>query len=207
VNRDGLRFCDETASYGVLERVVHHQGGVAWVVFDEASRRAAPADRPALYKQHNPLMPGRRSPNWNDEVVAQMAAEGRLATAPTVEALATSLGLPPAALAGQVARYNAQVAAGEDRDFRKGAAFLRPILEPPFYGAEVRPTVVALTSAGLRIDVDGHVLGTDGQAIDGLFAAGECTGGVLGDIYVGSGNSWANCLVFGRAAGRAAAAE
>ncbi len=42
--------------------------------------------------------------------------------------------------------------------------------------------------------------------VPGLFAAGECTGGVLGDVYVGSGNSFANCLVFGRAAGRSAAA-
>jgi len=207
VNEQGLRFCDETASYGVLESLVNHQGGVAWVIFDEASRRASPADRPALYKQQNPLMPGRRSPNWNDEVIAQMAREGRLVSAPTLEELADRLGLAAAALCGQIARYNEHVEAGADTDFRKEARFLRPVAEPPFYGAEVRPAVVALTSTGLRIDLDGHVLGTSGQAIAGLYAAGECTGGVLGDIYIGTGNSWANCLVFGRAAGRAAAHE
>jgi fumarate reductase flavoprotein subunit len=38
-----------------------------------------------------------------------------------------------------------------------------------------------------------------------LFAAGECVGGVLGDVYVGSGNALANALVFGRVAGRSAA--
>jgi fumarate reductase flavoprotein subunit len=42
--------------------------------------------------------------------------------------------------------------------------------------------------------------------VPGLFAAGECTGGVLGGIYVGSGNSYTNCLVYGRIAGRNAAA-
>jgi hypothetical protein len=40
----------------------------------------------------------------------------------------------------------------------------------------------------------------------GLFAACECTGGVLGEVYMGSGNSLSNCLSFGRIAGRSAAA-
>ena len=42
--------------------------------------------------------------------------------------------------------------------------------------------------------------------VPGLFAAGECTGGVIGPAYVGSGNSYANCVVFGRVAGAGAAA-
>jgi fumarate reductase flavoprotein subunit len=51
------------------------------------------------------------------------------------------------------------------------------------------------------------VLGDDGTPIPGLFAAGETTGGVLGDIYVGSGNSLSNCATFGRIAGATAAAR
>jgi fumarate reductase flavoprotein subunit len=50
------------------------------------------------------------------------------------------------------------------------------------------------------------VRGDDGRAIAGLFAAGECTGGVVGAQYVGSGNNYANCIVFGRIAGASAAA-
>jgi fumarate reductase flavoprotein subunit len=46
-----------------------------------------------------------------------------------------------------------------------------------------------------------------GTPIPGLFAAGECTGGVLGTRYVGSGNGIASCLVFGRVAGHSAAAH
>jgi succinate dehydrogenase/fumarate reductase flavoprotein subunit len=58
---------------------------------------------------------------------------------------------------------------------------------------------------GLRIDVDAHVIDRVGRPVPGLFAAGECTGGVLGDVYVGSGNSFSNCIVFGRTAGRSSA--
>lgn len=205
LDAEGHRFCDETAAYGVLDRLVAQRGGRAFVVFDEASRLAAPAGQPAMYRQSNPSMPGRRSPNWNDEMIATMAAQGRLATGATVEDVAVELGLDPAVVAGSVRRYNALVAAGEDRDHRKDSRFLRLVTEAPFYGAELRPATVALTSAGLRIDADGRVLNRESNTIPGLFAAGECTAGVLGDVYIGSGNSYSNCLVFGRAAGVAAA--
>jgi fumarate reductase flavoprotein subunit len=205
VNRNGRRFCDETSAYGVLDRLVHLQGDRAYVLFDEAARLDAPAGQPANYRQSNPSMPGRRSPNWNDEMIAAMAAAGRLVRAPSVVEVARGLGLPAANVTGTVRRYNGLVEAGEDTDYRKDARFLRPVAQPPFYGAELRPATVALTSAGLRIDVDGRVLDETSSAIPGLFAAGECTGGVLGDVYIGSGNSYSNCVVFGRAAGRAAA--
>jgi len=58
-----------------------------------------------------------------------------------------------------------------------------------------------------RIDARARVLDRSGTPIPGLFSAGECTGGVLGDVYVGSGNSYANCVVFGRVAGRSAVAR
>ena len=65
---------------------------------------------------------------------------------------------------------------------------------------------MASTACGLRIDPSANVRGSDGRGIRGLFAAGECTGGVVGQQYVGSGNNYANCAVFGRVAGASAAA-
>jgi flavocytochrome c len=205
VNAEGRRFCDETVAYGLLDRLVRLQGGRAYVIFDEASRQAAPAGQPAAYRQSNPSMPGRRSPNWNDEMVAEMADKGGLVRAGTIIDVATGLGLPVDVVEGTVRRYNGLVAAGEDRDYLKESRFLRPIATPPFYGAELRPATIALTSVGLRIDVDARVLSEQGDVVPNLFAAGECTGGVLGDVYLGSGNSYSNCLVFGRTAGRSAA--
>ena len=70
---------------------------------------------------------------------------------------------------------------------------------------EIRPATVCFTAYGLRIDRDARVLDRGSDPIPGLFAAGECTGGVVGAQYVGSGNSYANITVFGRIAGAAAA--
>jgi fumarate reductase flavoprotein subunit len=91
--------------------------------------------------------------------------------------------------------------------FFKDAAELRPIRTPPFYAVEVRAAIICLTSTGLRIDRNAQVLDLRDQPIRGLFAGGETTGGVLGERYVGGGNSIANAIVFGRIAGSSAAAE
>jgi len=57
---------------------------------------------------------------------------------------------------------------------------------------------------GLEIDTDSAVVNADGQAIPGLYAAGEVAGGVHGNNRLG-GNSLLDCVVFGRVAGRACA--
>jgi fumarate reductase flavoprotein subunit len=49
------------------------------------------------------------------------------------------------------------------------------------------------------------VLNDFSEPIPGLFAAGEVTGGIIGDRYVGSGNSLSNGATFGRIAGRTVA--
>jgi len=57
----------------------------------------------------------------------------------------------------------------------------------------------------LRIDREARVINEVGEVIPGLYAAGEVTGGVIGDRYVGSGNSLSNGATFGRIAGQTAA--
>ncbi len=52
---------------------------------------------------------------------------------------------------------------------------------------------------GVKIDTEGRVINTEGQAIPGLFAAGEVTGGVHGGNRLG-GNAVADIVIFGRIA-------
>merc|ERR1719433_1433587 len=73
----------------------------------------------------------------------------------------------------------------------------------PFYVAIITP-VIHYCMGGLEIDCDSAVLGANGKAIPGLYAAGEVAGGVHGNNRLG-GNSLLDCVVFGRVAGRAAA--
>jgi fumarate reductase flavoprotein subunit len=192
VNSAGRRFADETAPYTVLGGLVQRQSGPVFAVFDEAARAAA-APGP-LFRAY-----------WVDEVLAAKANEGRIARAETLHELAQRAEIAPDALCGTIDRYNADCAGGEDTAFFKNPAGMRPVATPPFYAVEVRPAIICWTGAGLRIDADTHVLGTDERPIAGLFAAGETVGSLHGDRYIGGGGSFGPCIVFGKLAGEHAA--
>jgi flavocytochrome c len=70
-----------------------------------------------------------------------------------------------------------------------------------FWVSIVTP-VVHYCMGGIKISTDAEVLGKS-KTINGLFAAGEVTGGVHGKNRLG-GNSLLECVVFGRIAGKSA---
>lgn len=201
VDRTGHRFIAEDAPYGILDAAVRDRGDSVFVVFDHAGLHAG-TDGSGI--KAVPGREGRVSPHWNPDVVDMMIADGRVHRADDLGSLADRLGLPADALVGTVERYNAGVAAGADPQCAKNPAAMVPVATPPFYGAELRPATVCSTAYGLRISADAEVLATTGRPIPGLYAAGECTGNVVGAQYVGSGNNYANCTVVGRIAGAAA---
>jgi succinate dehydrogenase/fumarate reductase flavoprotein subunit len=61
------------------------------------------------------------------------------------------------------------------------------------------------TMGGVKINKDAQVIAEDdGEPFNGLYAAGEVTGGVHGKNRL-AGNSLLECVVFGRIAGQNAA--
>lgn len=204
VNREGRRFVDETAAYAVMAGVIKEQtGGSCFAIFDDVARRDA---RP--YREfEDAFAAGMITLNWvTDELNAQIAA-GKIIKADSLAELAERCGIRPRALESTVEVYNADATAGLDSRFFKKAEEMKPVAAPPFYAAQMRPAIVCLTSTGLRINARTQVLDQDDRVIRGLYAAGETTGGVLGDRYIGGGNSIANAIVFGRISGQEAAME
>jgi succinate dehydrogenase/fumarate reductase flavoprotein subunit len=206
VDRQGQRFVNEMTAYSVVESTIRASGGRVWALFDDAAKRAAVPRSTAAAKKYD-MPTGTNWEDWVEPVIDEMTGKGRVLTAPTIAALAASMGVEPAVLAGTVTRYNEDVAAGHDTMFEKPARVMRPIASPPFYASELRLCNLALTGAGPRINRDGQVLDRGAIPIRGLFAAGECAGGVLGDVYMGSGNALANAVTFGRVAGQNAAKQ
>ena len=206
VDVDGRRFCDETAPYGMMDHLMRMHGNRAWAICDHGTLVEATASGIARYKQTIPGSSKRQSPHWTTDVMELMLTAGRARRAATIEDLAFALDMDAAVLRGTVDRYNAGADAHDDAEFAKHHGFLEPLREGPFYAVEMRPSTVCFTAYGLRIDRDAQVLSLASRPIPGLFAAGECTGGVVGAQYVGSGNSYANITVFGRIAGEHAAA-
>ncbi|MFV0333742.1 MAG: FAD-dependent tricarballylate dehydrogenase TcuA [Tropicimonas sp.] len=137
--------------------------------------------------------------------------------ADTLEELAGMMGLPPDRLRATVAEFNA--ACGDTSGFHPteldGVAttgltppktnWARPITEPPFYGYTLR-TGVTFTYLGLKVDENAQCHTANGP-VSNLWAAGETmAGSILGQGYL-AGFGMTIGTVFGRIAGREAAAH
>ena len=208
VNALGRRFYDETLSYGQAEVIYAAQpGATGYGIFDDAIKQSIKTSKD-VGEYLKVVLPDTESLQvlWTSNNVDGLVSENKIIKADSVDALAARIGVPPANLSGAVARYNSQVARGYDEDYLKPRDCLAPISTAPFYAFPIHLPLFGLTGTGIRIDHNASVMHRDSHSIPGLFAAGECTGGVLGTMYVGSGNSLANCTTYGRIAGRSAAA-
>ena len=127
--------------------------------------------------------------------------------ADTLEDVAKMNNIPLAALKKSVDDYNKALAAKSGDEM--GRTFFpkaQPMAKGPWYFSYLSPKVHHCMG-GLQTDIQGRVIGiVDDQPIPGLFAAGESTGGVHGAVRLGS-CATLDCLVNGRIAGKAAAAE
>jgi urocanate reductase len=136
-----------------------------------------------------------------EEGLRQAEEAGRVIRAGTLSGLADALGIPAEALNDTVTRHNAAVKNGSDPEFGEPiTSQMAPLIAGPFYAVAQWPSV-HYTMGGLRIDTETRVLDTKGRAIPRLYAAGEVCGGVHGKNRLG-GNAIAECVVFGRIAGR-----
>ena len=187
VNKEGLRFMAEDGRRDTMTQALLKQtDSMSYVITDTNSEGA-----------DNGLN------LWGDDI-EDLVAKGRIFRADTIEELAEKVGLDPAVLKATHDQFNAYVAAGEDADFGR-SLFGAPIDNAPFYASPRMPTVHH-TMGGIEIDLKGHVLDADGNVIPGLYAAGEVTGGIHGANRLG-GNALLDIHVFGREAGKNAAAE
>ena len=115
--------------------------------------------------------------------------------------LAENYGIPETTLKETVEEYNEYVIQKQDKAFEKPILKgVRPLVQAPFYGIRLWPKVHH-TMGGVRINTKAQVINLDGQPIEGLYAAGEATGGVHGACRLGS-CAITDCLVFGRTAGK-----
>lgn len=114
--------------------------------------------------------------------------------------------MPPEALKETVSQINTYFEEGKDPQFGRIVKGLKPMKEGPWYAMEMSPKVHHCMG-GLATTVDGKVLDVSTlEPIPGLYAAGEATGGTHGAVRMGT-NAILDCLVNGRAAGKAAATQ
>lgn len=178
VNGRGQRFVNEDTYMGRIGRMaLYDQEGEAYLVVDEDA--------------YEVNWMGLRA-TWVCETVAELEGE---------------MGLPAGSLQSTVDLYNRHAEQGHDPVFHKAAAWVRP-LRPPVGAVDLRvgaAPYAPFTLGGLDTTVDGAVRTVGGDVVPGLYAAGRTAAGVCAFGYA-SGLSIGDSTMFGRFAGRAAAA-
>lgn len=188
----GARFASEFADRKVLTDAiigVMAKGGLALAVADANGVAEMEKVRPGLLEK--------------------VIEAGVVTEHASPEALAKAYGMDPAAFEAGLRDYNALVRAGKDTAFGRPlekAAKELALDRGPWYASVMSPKIhhcmggVAVSAATEVLDVV-----TD-RPIPGLYAAGECTGGIHGAVRIGA-CAVMDCLVNGRKAGAAAAAR
>jgi 3-oxosteroid 1-dehydrogenase len=206
VDQGGSRFVNETTSYMEIGRAIYARNATtpaipAWLIMDrQARKRYFFASQP----------PGHIPEKW--------IKSGWVKVDNTLAGLARQCGIDPAGLEAGIARYNTSCETGVDAEYGRGSnAYQRyygdptkpnpcmgPISEPPFWAAALYPGDVG-TCGGPIANERADVLRADGSAIEGLYAAGNCTASFCGPYYVGAGQSIAASSIFGYIAAKHAA--
>lgn len=178
VNAEGKRFYDEVSTRDkVSAAIIAQPEKSAWLVVDQSM-----VDKSA--------------------VIAGYIKSGYTVTGATYEELAKAMGVDEATFVSTMNTWNQAVEAKSDAEFNR-TSFANPLTTAPYYAIKITPAVHH-TMGGIAINPKAEVLNEKGEAISGLFAAGEVTGGVHGANRLG-GNAVADFTVFGRIAGQSAA--
>jgi len=200
VNQAGSRFVNEAAPYSDVVHIMYDRDAAApdipaWLIVDQNYRNRY------LFKDVLPTF------SFPDDWYSSGAAY----KAWTLDALATSIGVPAAALRSTVSRFNSLAASGKDTDFGRGDSTydhyytdpsvlpnscLAPLWLPPYYAFRIVPGDLG-TKGGMRTDARARVLRADGSVIPGLYAAGNASAAVMGHSYAGAGSTIGPAMTFG----------
>lgn len=197
VNPEGERVVNEKASnHDILEVELQQTDSMLYLLMDQEN-----------YDVWSSKLP---NTGFNQKAVeGYLEANGTstpvFAHADSIAELAGIVGLDPAVLQATVDDYNAGVEAGTDEFGRSGDYLKTKIGEGPYYLVEQKPRY-ATTMGGLVVNTSLQVQNVDGETIDGLYAAGEVVGGVMGsNSPSGANNGWA--LTSGKLAAESIAAQ
>lgn len=198
VNSDGKRVVNEHASnHDILEAELAQKNSELFLLMDQAN-----------FDVWKTKLAGT---GIGDKALQQyLDANGSstpvFAHGATLAELAKAVGMDAATLQSTVDTYNGYVANGVDAEFGRSGKYLQQTIgSGPYYLVEQKPRY-ATTMGGLVVNSNLQVLDNDGDTIEGLYAAGEVVGGVMGsNSPSGANNAWA--LTSGKLAAEAIAAN
>lgn len=181
VNKQGNRFVEELDTRRKISMAIkEQQDSTAYQIWDEDSMQKSKVLQDHKIEYDN------------------LIENKKMIKANSIEEIADFFDLDKENLKKTIEKFNKDSENGKDTLFNLRRLGFK-IEKAPFYCLKAVPAVHH-TMGGLKINKEAKVLNTKAQEIDGLFAAGEVTGGIHGNNRLGS-VSIADITVFGIIAG------
>ena len=187
VNINGERFSNESVPYDFIIHAGYMQPGHVYNTIYDSSWM----DQVAAFHQFGcariiPSPSGGKlaifSPQAEAGVLGASLGAGFIQQADTLEELAEKLMMPVDTFVATVERYNELCEKGVDEDFGKSPERMLPLKTPPYFGVRQGAQLLC-TLDGLRINTRMEVLDRMGNPIEGLYAAGDCSGSFFAHNY------------------------
>ena len=201
VNKNGERFCNETEDVVSIREVALEKQpeAVLYDIYTDKILEDLTAAGGAIFMQFYFYEGG--------------AGDHVMYKADSIEGLAEAIGVPAENLVKTVADYNAAVDAGVDTQFGRKLdgtdgnynLSINKIEGDMYYAIRLHALCV-MTLGGVTANENMQVLDETNNVIPGLYAAGECVGGVWGK-FVSGGTGVMGPIVFGKIAAQHAMAN
>jgi len=180
INQHGERFCAEDIYYPYVNALLNQPNGIMYVVMDEATKRDV-ADK-GLPAASGELIPEPIAPADLDADFDHAINAGNAFKADTLKELGERISLNSNLFQSNVDKYNRCCQQHFDDLFFKNPRHLHSITEPPFYAIKASVHVIN-SMGGIKINHKTEVLNKSHAVIPGLYAVGNCAGGLYGDTY------------------------
>ncbi len=194
VNKNGERFCNETEDVVSIREVALEKQpeAVLYDIYTDKILEDLTAAGGAIFMQFYFYEGG--------------AGDHVMYKADSIEELAEKIGVPAENLVKTVENYNAAVDAGVDAEFGRKLdgtdgnynLAINKIEGDKYYAIRLHALCV-MTLGGVTANENMQVLDETNNIIPGLYAAGECVGGIWGK-FVSGGTGVMGPIVFGRIA-------
>lgn len=201
INQEGNRFVDETESKVELRELALEKqtNAIQYDIFTDEIIKDLTANGGSMF--------------WDFFYAPGKVYNNTVVTATSIEELAGKLNVPADQLKKTVDSYNASVESKTTDEFGRKYTddslntynlAVNKIEGNSYYAVPLKALCV-MTLGGVKTNTDAQVLDANGTVIPGLYAAGECVGGIWGR-FVSSGTGVMSPIVFGRLAARSALA-
>ena len=202
VNLSGRRFCDEAIGFNFSyagNALVQQKNMTMFSIFDESGKDYMIQNGVDL--GIGVIIPVDTKLNHLDEEIQKNMPKNVVVVAESIEELAEKAGMPKDALTATIDEYNKFCDKGYDALFSKDRRYLKALRAPKYYAVKCIPHFLG-TIGGIRINENTEALNHNLEVIPGLYAAGNCAGGMYGDTYdlYTSGGTFAFALNSGRIA-------